>query len=132
MFAAGTPFPAPRYGSAVTEADALAALQQQSPELRALVLIGADGQVRASTLEDPGPLAGAAAELLDAAAALRPGGERTVVRLAVATEDGAVFAVADGGLTLVAAGGRDAAAPLALHDLGACLAALDRNGDAPS
>jgi hypothetical protein len=110
----------------MTEAEALAELQTLAPELHTLVLMGPDGDVRASTLEDFGAFADAAGDLLDAAASLRPGGERTVERLHVETEGGAVYAVVDDGLTLVAAADAETAPALALHDLRATLGKVDR------
>jgi len=110
----------------MTEAEALSELQTLSPELHTLLLMGADGEVRASTLEDFAAFADAAADLLDAAASLRPGGERTVERLHVEADGGAVYAVVDDGLTLVAAAGRETAPALALHDLRATLRKVDR------
>jgi hypothetical protein len=111
----------------MTEADYLAELQTLAPELHTVALLGPDGDVRASTLDDPSAFAAAAAELLDAAASVRPGGERTVERLHVEAGGGAVFAVAGGGLTLVAAAGPEAAPALALHDLRACLTKIGRD-----
>ena len=111
----------------MTEADALAELRTLAPELHTVALLGPDGDVRASTLDDPSAFAAAAAELLEAAASLRPGDERTVERLHVGGGGGAVFAVSDGGLTLVAAAGPEAAPALALHDLRACLAKIGRD-----
>ncbi len=105
--------------------DAAAALETLSPELGALVLLDADGQVHASTIADPEPLARAVAELLDAAAALRPGGERHVERLSVEAPGGFVFAVAARERTIAAASGPDATPALALHDLASTLARLD-------
>ena len=105
----------------MTEVDALAELQTLAPELHTVALLGPDGDVRASTLDDPSAFAAAAAELLEAAASLRPGGERTVERLHVEADGGAVYAVAEGDLTLVAAARPGAAPALALHDLRACL-----------
>ena len=111
----------------MTEADALAELQTLAPELYTVALLGPDGDVRASTLDDPSAFAAAAAELLEAAGSLRTGGERTVARLHVEAHGGAVYAVADGGLTLVAAAAPGAAPALALHDLGACLTRIGRD-----
>ena len=111
----------------MTEADALAELRTLAPELHTVALLAPDGDVRASTLDDPSAFAAAAAELLEAVTSLRPGGERTVDRLYVKGGGGAVFAVSDGGLTLVAAAGPEAAPALALHDLRACLAKIGRD-----
>ena len=111
----------------MTEADALAELQTLAPELYTVALLGPDGDVRASTLDDPSAFAAAAAELLEAAGSLRTGGARTVARLRVEAHGGAIYAVADGGLTLVAAAAPGAAPALALHDLGACLTAIGRD-----
>ncbi len=105
--------------------DAAAALDTLRPELGALVLLGADGRVEASTVADPEPLARAVAELLEAAAALRPGGERRVERLSVEAPGGFVFAVATGERMLAAAAGPDATPALALHDLASALAQVD-------
>jgi len=110
--------------------DAAAALEKLRPELGALVLLGADGQVEAATVADPEPLSQAVAELLDAAASLRPGGERRVERLSVDTPGGFVFAVTAGERTLAAAAGPDATPALALHDLASTLARLDGDAEA--
>jgi hypothetical protein len=112
----------------MSEAHALAELQTLAPELHTVALLGPDGDVRASTLADPSAFAAAAADLLEAAASLRPGGERTVERLHVEAAGGAVYAVAEGELTLVAAADPDSAPALALHDLRACLTKI--GGDA--
>ena len=105
--------------------DAAAALETLRPELGTLVLLDGDGVVTASTLDDPEPLARVVAELLDAAAALRPGGERRVERLSVEAPGGFVFAVAGGGRTIAAASAPDATPALALHDLASTLERLD-------
>jgi hypothetical protein len=105
--------------------DAAAALESLRPELGALVLLDADGAVLAATVADPEPLGRAVAELLEAAGALRPGGERQVERLSVEAPGGFVFAVTAGDRTLAAAAGPDATPALALHDLAATLARVD-------
>ena len=105
--------------------DAAAALETLRPELGALVLLDADGQVHESTVADPEPLARAVTQLIEAAAALRPGGERRVERLSVEAPGGFVFAVTAGDRTLAAAAGPDATPALALHDLAATLARVD-------
>ena len=110
--------------------DAAAALETLRPELGALVLLDGDGEVQASTVAEPEPFARAVAELVDAAASLRPGGERRVERLSVEAPGGFVFAVAARGRTLAAAAGPDATPALALHDLASTLAQLDLDGDA--
>jgi hypothetical protein len=105
--------------------DAAAALETLRPELGALVLLDSDRQVEASTVADPEPFARAVAQLLDAAGALRPGGERHVQRLSVEVTGGFVFAVAGAERTIAAVSGPDATPPLALHDLASTLARLD-------
>jgi hypothetical protein len=104
--------------------DAAAVLETLAPELGALVLLDADGVVQASTVADPQPLARAVQELLEAAAALRPG-ERRVDRLSVEAPGGFVFVVSTGDRTLAAAAAADATPALALHDLTAALAQVD-------
>src|SRR4051794_29516198 len=111
--------------------EALADLQQLAPQLDTIVVLDDRGRVRASTSPEPAAFADAVAELLDAAAALRPG-ERLVERLSVATRDGWLFAAADEERTIAAAAGPDAAPALALHDLQAFLARLAGEGDAGS
>ena len=107
------------------EAAALSDLRGIAPQLRAVVLMDSAGTTLAATVDEPDSLAEAVGELLDEAAALRPGGDRAVERLHVATTAGSVFAVAAGGRTLAAVAPADAAPALVFHDLRSCLAALE-------
>ena len=107
------------------EAAALSDLRGIAPQLRAVVLMDSDRATLASTVDEAGPIAAAVGALLDGAAALRPGGDRAVERVHVATAAGSVFAVAAGARTLAAVGPADAVPALVFHDLRGCLAALD-------
>ena len=106
-------------------AEALARLEEVAPQLRAAAIVGDDGGVLASTAADADAFAAAAGELLDAAASLRPGRERSVERLYVVTEAGSVFAVSDNGRTIAAVGPADAVPEPVLHDLRRCLSSLE-------
>jgi predicted regulator of Ras-like GTPase activity (Roadblock/LC7/MglB family) len=107
----------------VDEASALADLREIAPQLRTLVLLDADGVPIASTADDPVELGAAVARLLEAAKSVRPGGDRGVERLHVATGAGSVFAVTSAERTLAALGPADATPDLAFYDL---RTALDR------
>jgi hypothetical protein len=107
------------------EAAALRDLRGIAPQLGAVVLMDSGGTTLGATVDEPGPLAQAVGDLLAGAAALRPGGDRAVERLHVATPAGSVFAVAAGGRTVAAVAPADAAPALVFHDLRGCLAALD-------
>ena len=107
------------------EAAALSDLRGIAPQLRAVVLMDSGGTALAATVGEPGPLAAAVAELLEGAAALRPGGDRAVERVHVATSAGSVFAVAAGGRTVAAVAPADAAPALVFHDLRGFLEALE-------
>src|SRR5437764_97959 len=79
-------------------AQALADLTEISSQIETAVLFDESGSVLASTLADETratELARAAAELLDAAAEVQPGGG-TLTQLDAATLDGSVFVVRDG------------------------------------
>lgn len=103
---------------ALTPARALDYLRELSADIRAGVVLEADGRL----LAGPDDLAGPARELLAAA------GETADVH--VTTADGAVFLAGDGRRAIVLACGRLALPSLARHDLRMVLADLDEKAAA--
>ncbi|MFN2469950.1 MAG: hypothetical protein ABR583_02980 [Gaiellaceae bacterium] len=106
--------------------DVLAGLQEIAPRVRAVAVLDGEGTVTAATLPDPEPFARAVGELLGSADALRRTQGRSLTRVRVTTRDGDVYAVRDGGRTLVAAAEKGALPALVFHDLEACLQRLGR------
>ena len=104
-------------------AQALADLTEISSQIEAAVLFGEGGEVEASTLPDDEAaraLAGAAAGLLDAAAAFRSeGGE--VTQLEASTGRGSLFVVRDGERRIAATTGAAPTVGLVFYDLKSCL-----------
>jgi hypothetical protein len=88
-------------------------LAELEPELKGAAIIGADGTALAVRAEDPGWADGAIA-LLEAVDSV---GDREVDSAHVATGEGEVFVVRDGGLSLVAVTGRFVLASLTGFDM---------------
>jgi hypothetical protein len=98
-------------------ATAIARMREMSTDLRGCAILGADGRVLAATGEAE-RWGHAAADLLAAADAAR--GE-PAARAHVATADGEVFALREGGLAMVAVANRFTLASLMLFDMRAIL-----------
>jgi predicted regulator of Ras-like GTPase activity (Roadblock/LC7/MglB family) len=107
----------------VDVAQALADLTEISSQIEAAVVFSADGTVEGSTLADESAarsLAGAAAQLLDRANALRGDGDVTQIEAALA--DGAVFVVrGDGDRRIAATTVANPTVGLVFYDLKSCL-----------
>ncbi|TML85836.1 MAG: hypothetical protein E6G08_13165 [Actinobacteria bacterium] len=104
-------------------AQALADLTEISSQIETAVLFDESGSVLASTLADETratELARAAAELLDAAAEVQPGGG-TLTQLDAATLDGSVFVVRDGERRIVATTAPEPTVGLVFYDLKSAL-----------
>ena len=102
----------------LTPALALDYLRELSADIRAGVVLGADGAL----LAGPEPLAGAARDLLEAAGAAE--------EAQVSTADGAVFAARSEAHALVVVCGRFALPSLIRHDLRRVLADLAERPEA--
>ena len=119
--------------SATQAARAVELIAEMSPDLRGCAVLGAEGQVLASTGGEG--WAQAAAGLLAAADAARGA---PAAQVHVATEDGEAFAVRESGLAMVAVTERFALASLVLFDLRRLLGDLaggsvpDRRAPAPA
>lgn len=103
---------------------ALADLTEISSQIRAAVLVGDDGKVAASTLDEEraGRMAEAAGKLLEAAERVRPGlGPGALTQLEVATLEGSVFVVRDHGLVIAATTSSEPTVGLVFYDLKSCL-----------
>jgi len=101
---------------------AVGRLREMSADLRGCALIGAGGQVLATT-GDPDRWAGPAAELWSAADAA---GDEPASQVHVATEDGEAFAVRHEDLAMVAVTERFTLASLMIFDMRAVLRDLAR------
>jgi predicted regulator of Ras-like GTPase activity (Roadblock/LC7/MglB family) len=116
-------------------AQALAELVEISSQIEAAVLLDAEGGVLAATLADEAAahrLADGARRLLDEAASV-PGGRAGVElqQLEVATAEGSVFVVRDGGRTVAATTAPEPTVGLVLYDLKSCLRSLDAPAQEP-
>ena len=103
---------------------ALFDLTEISSQIRAAVLLDADGSLAASTLEGEraSEMAHAARELLAAAERTRPGlGPGTLCQLEVATLDGSVFVIRDRDRVIAATTGPEPTVGLVFYDLKSCL-----------
>jgi predicted regulator of Ras-like GTPase activity (Roadblock/LC7/MglB family) len=98
---------------------ALSELRDISSQIRAAVLLDADGKVLASTLpaEQAERLGSAAKLLFEQAEVVRDGGEAKLTQLEVATQDGSVFVVREGEQLLAATTGPQPTAGLVFYDL---------------
>jgi predicted regulator of Ras-like GTPase activity (Roadblock/LC7/MglB family) len=100
---------------------ALAFLIEMAPDLRGAAILGAEGEVLAATGEEPGRWREDAATLLAAADAAEG---VPVEQIHIATEQGEVFAIRNGGLAAVAVTERFALASLMLYDMRSMLRGL--------
>ena len=111
-------------------AQAIAEMTEISPQVRDVVVAGADGAVIGSNLgsdEAARRLADGARELLERAEALRPG----VAQLEAATVTGSVFVVRDGGRTIAATTTPEPTVGLVFYDLKTCLRSIDEPAAKP-
>jgi predicted regulator of Ras-like GTPase activity (Roadblock/LC7/MglB family) len=105
-------------------AQALADLTEISSQIRAAVLLEPDGKIAASTLADETRaerFAGVARELVSAAEQVRSPGGESLTQLEVATTEGSVFVVRDGGRTIAATTSPEPTVGLVFYDLKSCL-----------
>jgi predicted regulator of Ras-like GTPase activity (Roadblock/LC7/MglB family) len=112
--------------------EAVAELMTLSSQIEDVAILGESGFVLASsgTPERGERLARAAAELLAAAADVRPSGE--VSRIEVALRDNSVFVVQEGGKTAVATTVPEPTAGLVVYDLRTALRRLEEEKPARS
>ncbi len=111
-------------------AQAIAEMTEISPQVRHVVVTGADGAVVGSNLgsdEAAGRLAEGARELLERAEAMRPG----VAQLEAATVAGSVFVVRDGERTIAATTTPEPTVGLVFYDLKTCLRSIDEPAAKP-
>jgi predicted regulator of Ras-like GTPase activity (Roadblock/LC7/MglB family) len=105
-------------------AQAIADLTEISPQVRDVVVIGADGTLTGSNVADEAAaqrLVEGAKRLLEAAEALRPG----VAQLEAATVAGSVFVVRDGDRTIAGTTTPEPTVGLVFYDLKTCLRSID-------
>jgi predicted regulator of Ras-like GTPase activity (Roadblock/LC7/MglB family) len=105
-------------------AQALGELTQLSSQIIAAVALGGDGAVLAGSPEDASePLAASTRELVRAAAEL--GSHEThVTRVEVELDDGAMFVVREGDVTVAATTGPSPTSGLVVYDLRTCAQAI--------
>jgi predicted regulator of Ras-like GTPase activity (Roadblock/LC7/MglB family) len=106
-------------------AQAIADLEEISPQVRDVVVIGADGAPAGSNLADESAvarLADGARRLVETAEAFRPG----VAQLEVATLTGSVFVVRDGDRMLAATTTPEPTVGLVFYDLKTCLRSIEQ------
>src|SRR6267143_684865 len=109
---------------AMDAAQAIDDLKEISPQVRDVVVIGADGAPAGSSLtEEPAVerLADGARRLVEAAEAMRPG----VAQLEAATLGGSVFVVRDGDRLIAATTSPEPTVGLVFYDLKTCLRSID-------
>jgi predicted regulator of Ras-like GTPase activity (Roadblock/LC7/MglB family) len=102
---------------------ALADLTEISSQIQAAVVFDDQGKVAGSTLADPArgdELARAAQQLLAAADSVQ-GGESKLTQLEIATEEGSVFIVREGKMSIAATTGRNPTVGLVFYDLKSAL-----------
>ena len=107
-------------------AQAIADLTEISSQIESVVVFDGDGGIVGSTFADEAAatrFVEAARALLDAADAVRPGGE-TLTQLDAETGEGSVFVVRDADRTIAATAGPDPTVGLVFYDLKSCLRAL--------
>jgi len=105
-------------------ARAIAEMTDISPQVREVVVLGADGAVvgsNAATEERASRLADGARRLLDAAEPEQPG----VAQLEAATVTGSVFVVRDGKRVIAATTSPEPTVGLVFYDLKTCLRSID-------
>jgi predicted regulator of Ras-like GTPase activity (Roadblock/LC7/MglB family) len=116
-------------------AQALADLTEISAQIDAAVLAEADGKVIASTFREANrgkELAGAAAELVTAAAETRGESAEELVQLQAVTPQGSVFVVRDERHVVAAVTGSKPTVGLVFYDLKTCLRMLEREAAKPA
>jgi predicted regulator of Ras-like GTPase activity (Roadblock/LC7/MglB family) len=104
---------------------AIADLTEISPQVRDVVVIGADGAAAGSNLSEEAAaarLAAGAKRLVEAAESLRPG----VAQLEAATLAGSVFVVRDGERLIAATTTPEPTVGLVFYDLKTCLRAIEQ------
>ena len=104
---------------------AIADLTEISPQVRDVVVIGADGAPAGSNLSDEAAqqrLADGAKRLVEAAEAMRPG----VAQLEAATLTGSVFVVRDGERMIAATTTPEPTVGLVFYDLKTCLRSIEQ------
>ena len=99
---------------------ALADLTEISSQIQAAVVFDAKGKVAGSTVANGEALAKAAAELLAAAEDVKAG-PSPLTQLEIATSDGSVFIVREGGATIAATTAADPTVGLVFYDLKSAL-----------
>jgi predicted regulator of Ras-like GTPase activity (Roadblock/LC7/MglB family) len=117
---------------AVDPQQALADLTEISSQVRAAVLLDAEGALVAATVADDArarQLAEACRELLAAADDARGGAGRTLTQLEAATREGSVFVVREGESVIAATTGPSPTVGLVFYDLKTCLRAVATAGD---
>ena len=105
-------------------AHAIADLTEISPQVRHVVVIGADGSLQGSNLtgdEAAQRLLDGARTLVDTAEELRPG----VAQLEAATPGGSIFVVRDGDRLIAATTTAEPTVGLVFYDLKTCLRSID-------
>jgi hypothetical protein len=109
---------------AMDAAQAIDDLKEISPQVRDVVVIGADGTPSGSSLAEEsaaGRLADGAKRLVEAAEAMRPG----VTQLEAATLAGSVFVVRDAERLIAATTSPEPTVGLVFYDLKTCLRSID-------
>jgi predicted regulator of Ras-like GTPase activity (Roadblock/LC7/MglB family) len=112
-------------------AQAIGDLTEISPQVRDVVVIGADGGPAGSNLADAAAqerLADGAKRLVEAAESLRPG----VAQLEAATLGGSVFVVRDGDRMIVATTTPEPTVGLVFYDLKTCLRSIEEAKPKPA
>jgi predicted regulator of Ras-like GTPase activity (Roadblock/LC7/MglB family) len=105
-------------------AQALAELMELSSQITAAVVLDADGSVLAASSEDiAAALAASTLDLVSAAADLGSDG-RDVTRVEVELDEGAVFVVREGAVTVAATTGPSPTSGLVVYDLRTCAQAI--------
>ena len=105
-------------------AQAIADLEEISPQVREVVVIGADGAPAGSNLADEAAaarLAEGARKLVETGEAFRPG----LAQLEVATLTGSVFVVRDGDRMIAATTTPEPTVGLVFYDLKTCLRSIE-------
>ena len=104
-------------------AGALRELTELSSQIESAVVLGADGSVLASTLEDSSKAAALASSTLElVGAAFELNTQRLeVTRVEVELEEGALFVLRDEGRTIAAITGPDPTSGRVVYDLRTCL-----------
>jgi predicted regulator of Ras-like GTPase activity (Roadblock/LC7/MglB family) len=108
----------------VDGAQALSDLTEISSQIRAAIVLDADGSTLASTLDDRPELAEAVQELLAAVKRAAGNEEGELAQAEIATGDGSVFLVRDEQRTIAATTGPEPTVGLVFYDLKSCLRAF--------